>query len=621
MNTLITDLKHDITQMIFDLNSNEDKIINIMNNTKTQFIENITKEEKKEEKSSKDNVLELNKKIKNLENELLEMKNFYEKKVDQKQDMLQKEIGKIHLKYQKLIQNIMSNADNTISDTEKQQNIMIKNLERKIKELKNKIYSSKTIEEKKRYQEDFNNSQKKFNEFQNIINTFKEEKTNKINEQIQLYLKNFKNNIDEYIKGQFSNHVNEFLKSFLNSKNEIIILNIKNQIVKITDLKKDKLSQPINHLNIIISWKKELQKEKTSLINKILKENENKELNDFETIFKEYFSKKIPYITLIEPIGIDSKNFKFSKFEENTKKLIKKRMINKKQDSFIHSIIYLFTSNRLEESIINSINELNNEIPVIFIYTKVKDIKVVENIQKRLKEKDFNGDFICLNEEINDENINKIIEISKKGIQKSCIKFMIEILRKNINSIFEIKDKKINVDEEIKNVGLNNINTNEIYKEDITQSLNNLLSKIFISYTLGNENNPELYINNNFTEPFLKKSKIKFEEIFIQLFEKKLEDLTYELIIIQQEFIKKNREYSKYIQKKSELRKECEKQLFFNFLPFLINIGVKNLFTFFLKEFIEKLKIKIKEIFEQNIKDKNILDYFENNIKAYFKTS
>jgi hypothetical protein len=65
MNTLITDLKHDITQMIFDLNSNEDKIINIMNNTKTQFIENITKEEKKEEKSSKDNVLELNKKIKN----------------------------------------------------------------------------------------------------------------------------------------------------------------------------------------------------------------------------------------------------------------------------------------------------------------------------------------------------------------------------------------------------------------------------------------------------------------------------------------------------------------------------------------------------------------------------
>ena len=61
--------------------------------------------------------------------------------------------------------------------------------------------------------------------------------------------------------------------------------------------------------------------------------------------------------------------------------------------------------------------------------------------------------------------------------------------------------------------------------------------------------------------------------------------------------------------------------MFFNFLPFLINIGVKNLFTFFLKEFIEKLKIKIKEIFEQNIKDKNILDYFENNIKAYFKTS
>ena len=392
--------------------------------------------------------------------------------------------------------------------------------------------------------------------------------------------------------------------------------NNKNQIKKIIILKSNKLSQPINHLNIIIIG--EQKNGKAILIKEILKDiKEKKKVEKFEDIFDEYSSKNIPYITLIESLDL---KYNLTELVVKTKELINERFKSKKRDSFIHSVIFLFNSNRLFDNTIKSINELNNEIPVIFIYKNIKNIKNVEAIKNKLKNKDFNGEFIHLNQNINDENINKIIEISKKGIQESCIKYMIKILRINIECILDLKIKRINIEKEIENCKFD-YDINEIYGDSTTQILNNLVSNIINTFNYGikKDKNYILPLNNDYLKNFLIKCKKQFKDILVKLIKEKLDDLIYELIIIQQKFIKENNEYKKYISKVDELVIECKRGFSYNFLPSLIKMSVINFFKYFLIEFIYTLKVIIKANFEQCLKDKDITDLFITKIITYFK--
>ena len=608
---MINDIHNEITKKINDLNSDEDNIIKKKNKIKNELIQNSQIEENKEEMKKKENIGELNIQIKDLEEKL----KYYKNKMQLQQELFQKEREKTHLKYKEVIQNIIDNANNSISETEKEQEKLIKKLKNEIDDLVNKVNESKNIDEKNLYKTKRLQKESKLKNFKKLIDDFNKEKNNKIKEQIDIYLESFKVNINEFVKKEFYNQVNELLNSILNSQNNILIFHIKNHISNMTKSRSNELSQPINHLNVIITGRKEIGK--TYLINKILKDNENKIINNINPIFTEYFSKNIPYLTLIESLGLNQA-FKSEQLTKETKELINKRMNSKKIDSFIHSILFLFNSNRLENKTIESIKELHNEIPVIFIYTKVNNKNDIDPIKRRLKDNDFNGEFICLKKEIKDENINQIIEISKKGIQKSCIKFMIQIVRNDLKNIID----NIKVDKEIKDIGLKNIDTLEIFEDDMTQKLNNLISYIINCYRKGykkdiineDDNNNIFQLNKDITKSFLEEYKKKIEEICVKLIQEKSEDLVLKLIIIQQKYVKENKEYCKYIKNENELRKECKEQLTFNLLPSLINMCVTNLLMFL----IEKLKTKIIDIFEQCIKDKDIIDFFENNITIYF---
>ena len=608
---MINDIHNEITKKINDLNSDEDNIIKKKNKIKNELIQNSQIEENKEEMKKKENIGELNIQIKDLEEKL----KYYKNKMQLQQELFQKEREKTHLKYKEVIQNIIDNANNSISETEKEQEKLIKKLKNEIDDLVNKVNESKNIDEKNLYKTKRLQKESKLKNFKKLIDVFNKEKNNKIKEQIDIYLESFKVNINEFVKKEFYNQVNELLNSILNSQNNILIFHIKNHISNMTKSRSNELSQPINHLNVIITGRKEIGK--TYLINKILKDNENKIINNINPIFTEYFSKNIPYLTLIESLGLNQA-FKSEQLTKETKELINKRMNSKKIDSFIHSILFLFNSNRLENKTIESIKELHNEIPVIFIYTKVNNKNDIDPIKRRLKDNDFNGEFICLKKEIKDENINQIIEISKKGIQKSCIKFMIQIVRNDLKNIID----NIKVDKEIKDIGLKNIDTLEIFEDDMTQKLNNLISYIINCYRKGykkdiineDDNNNIFQLNKDITKSFLEEYKKKIEEICVKLIQEKSEDLVLKLIIIQQKYVKENKEYCKYIKNENELRKECKEQLTFNLLPSLINMCVTNLLMFL----IEKLKTKIIDIFEQCIKDKDIIDFFENNITIYF---
>ena len=608
---MINDIHNEITKKINDLNSDEDNIIKKKNKIKNELIQNSQIEENKEEMKKKENIGELNIQIKDLEEKL----KYYKNKMQLQQELFQKEREKTHLKYKEVIQNIIDNANNSISETEKEQEKLIKKLKNEIDDLVNKVNESKNIDEKNLYKTKRLQKESKLKNFKKLIDVFNKEKNNKIKEQIDIYLESFKVNINEFVKKEFYNQVNELLNSILNSQNNILIFHIKNHISNMTKSRSNELSQPINHLNVIITGRKEIGK--TYLINKILKDNENKIINNINPIFTEYFSKNIPYLTLIESLGLNQA-FKSEQLTKETKELINKRMNSKKIDSFIHSILFLFNSNRLENKTIESIKELHNEIPVIFIYTKVNNKNDIDPIKRRLKDNDFNGEFFCLKKEIKDENINQIIEISKKGIQKSCIKFMIQIVRNDLKNIID----NIKVDKEIKDIGLKNIDTLEIFEDDMTQKLNNLISYIINCYRKGykkdiineDDNNNIFQLNKDITKSFLEEYKKKIEEICVKLIQEKSEDLVLKLIIIQQKYVKENKEYCKYIKNENELRKECKEQLTFNLLPSLINMCVTNLLMFL----IEKLKTKIIDIFEQCIKDKDIIDFFENNITIYF---
>ena len=559
-----------------------------------------------------ENILNLNKKIEDIYNELKTIK----QKMEVLQNFVMNELYLTHSKYNDLIQYIINNVQNTLSETDNLQNRYIKELKDNIKELKSKFDLSKKIDEKKKYKKKLNESIIKADNFNSIITKFKNEKIEKINEKINGYLKYFKDNINTLIKNEFSLQVNDFLNSFLKSQNNFFMSNNKNQIKKIIILKSNKLSQPINHLNIIIIG--EQKNGKAILIKEILKDiKEKKKVEKFEDIFDEYSSKNIPYITLIESLDL---KYNLTELVVKTKELINERFKSKKRDSFIHSVIFLFNSNRLFDNTIKSINELNNEIPVIFIYKNIKNIKNVEAIKNKLKNKDFNGEFIHLNQNINDENINKIIEISKKGIQESCIKYMIKILRINIECILDLKIKRINIEKEIENCKFD-YDINEIYGDSTTQILNNLVSNIINTFNYGikKDKNYILPLNNDYLKNFLIKCKKQFKDILVKLIKEKLDDLIYELIIIQQKFIKENNEYKKYISKVDELVIECKRGFSYNFLPSLIKMSVINFFKYFLIEFIYTLKVIIKANFEQCLKDKDITDLFITKIITYFK--
>ena len=559
-----------------------------------------------------ENILNLNKKIEDIYNELKTIK----QKMEVLQNFVMNELYLTHSKYNDLIQYIINNVQNTLSETDNLQNRYIKELKDNIKELKSKFDLSKKIDEKKKYKKKLNESIIKADKFNSIITKFKNEKIEKINEKINGYLKYFKDNINTLIKNEFSLQVNDFLNSFLKSQNNFFMSNNKNQIKKIIILKSNKLSQPINHLNIIIIG--EQKNGKAILIKEILKDiKEKKKVEKFEDIFDEYSSKNIPYITLIESLDL---KYNLTELVVKTKELINERFKSKKRDSFIHSVIFLFNSNRLFDNTIKSINELNNEIPVIFIYKNIKNIKNVEAIKNKLKNKDFNGEFIHLNQNINDENINKIIEISKKGIQESCIKYMIKILRINIECILDLKIKRINIEKEIENCKFD-YDINEIYGDSTTQILNNLVSNIINTFNYGikKDKNYILPLNNDYLKNFLIKCKKQFKDILVKLIKEKLDDLIYELIIIQQKFIKEKNEYKKYISKVDELVIECKRGFSYNFLPSLIKMSVINFFKYFLIEFIYTLKVIIKANFEQCLKDKDITDLFITKIITYFK--
>ena len=545
-----------------------------------------------------ENILNLNKKIEDIYNELKTIK----QKMEVLQNFVMNELYLTHSKYNDLIQYIINNVQNTLSETDNLQNRYIKELKDNIEELNSKFHLSKKNDEKKKYKKKLNESIIKADKFNSIITKFKNEKIEKINEKINGYLKYFKDNINTLIKNEFSLQVNDFLNSFLKSQNNFFMSNNKNQIKKIIILKSNKLSQPINHLNIIIIG--EQKNGKAILIKEILKDiKEKKKVEKFEDIFDKYSSKN-----------------NLTELVVKTKELINERFKSKKRDSFIHSVIFLFNSNRLFDNTIKSINELNNEIPVIFIYKNIKNIKNVEAIENKLKDKDFNGEFIHLNQNINDENINKIIEISKKGIQESCIKYMIKILRINIECILDLKIKRINIEKEIENCKFD-YDINEIYGDSTTQILNNLVSNIINTFNYGikKDKNYILPLNNDYLKNFLIKCKKQFKDILVKLIKEKLDDLIYELIIIQQKFIKENNEYKKYISKVDELVIECKRGFSYNFLPSLIKMSVINFFKYFLIEFIYTLKVIIKANFEQCLKDKDITDLFITKIITYFK--
>ena len=615
----IDEFNCEITTLINKLNSEEEKIKYEINKNKEELRKIYNDQiilKLKEKEIENENLKKL---LNNEINKNATIRKNYKEKIDEKENLFNKEMRAIHSKYNNLILNIMNDKKNELSNTEEKQNRYIYELKNKINDLKNNIYNSKNFDEKKEFNNEIYETQFKIKEFETVISDFNKKKNEKINGQIKNYLKSFEDNIEELIKTQFSLDENNLVNSFLNSLESTFIHDIKNQIITIIKNKSNIFTQPINHLNIIITGKQNIGK--TTLINEILKENENKQINIFDGIFNEYFSKNI---SLIESLGLNS-NFNSKNLVLKIKELINERINSNEQNSFIHSIIFLFSSNRLEDTTIESIKELNNYLPVIFIY-KIKNIKSnVNSIKDRLKKKDFNGEFISLNHEINDENINQIIDISKKGVQKSCILFMIEILRKNIKNFFKIIDENINIEKEIKNIELN-IDEQEILGNNSIQNFNNLIANIINSYIFKENKdykikNNEIFqkIINDFSSNFLKECIIKFKNIFHEIINDKSKDLTEQLIIIQINFIKKNKEYKAYIQKKDELKKDCKKSLIYNFLPHIIKISISHFLKYFTTEIIEKIKKKINDIFEQCLKEKDITDIFESYIKTYFK--
>ena len=175
----IDEFNCEITTLIGGLNGEEEKIKYEINKNKEELRKIYNDQiilKLKEKEIENENLKKL---LNNEINKNATIRKNYKEKIDEKENLFNKEMRAIHSKYNNLILNIMNDKKNELSNTEEKQNRYIYELKNKINALKNNIYNSKNFDEKKEYNNEIYETQSKINEFETVISDFNKKKMKK----------------------------------------------------------------------------------------------------------------------------------------------------------------------------------------------------------------------------------------------------------------------------------------------------------------------------------------------------------------------------------------------------------------------------------------------------------
>lgn len=489
--------------------------------------------------------------------------------------------------------------------------------------------------------------------------------------------KKIKEKNDDFI-AIIQNESNSYIKNKINLKYENnnishLIIEIKNELEKNLDSSEEKIKEILNNFNLISKDKLtniniyligKTGVGKSTLVNSFLKLEEGEKAKEgygqpitLET--KMYNSNIIPWIRLYDTQGFESNGYGINQATEHAINFIKKSLLDKDPNQYIHLIWYCVTGSRFEESekdvLIKLLNTYEDKtLPITIVYTQATKLEeskyMIEEIKKKCNEigrnitscaiiaKDFK--YNINNEIITQKSfgLKELLEISKCRIADAVNSAFYESFKAKLlesyRKLFEQKTKNIKnsiVNERISKIGKLNLENLDDYIKTIKNNFLEIFKEIILLIILDIEDsNVEKYINyiNNYIDTsVIELFKNIYSEYDKEFLKPKIEEFSTKLCSLQVEGEKKvditiqNKKTKEDYEKdfkgeyESKSKKQIELLIFNNLYEKIGVIFVDELGKIINNAFHISLNLK-KEIIDEKIKEryKNALEEIKNTI-------
>ena len=231
----------------------------------------------------------------------------------------------------------------------------------------------------------------------------------------------------------------------------------------IKKIEKNENSYKIEYLTVMLVGKSGVGK--STLINNVLKLNQNNKAKtgtgQFQTIkMDEYQSEAVKYLKLVDTRGIElNVQYGAEAVKKDAKEYIDRQIESNNVNNFVHCIWYCITGNRFEQVEIELLNSLknsygDNNIPIIIVYTQATDNNTINEMQKYIKDKNIDANFIKVLAERKqlvdykflepfglDDLIRETLEKCKKALKGDMFSVITKKISEEIFNTIKIQNK------------------------------------------------------------------------------------------------------------------------------------------------------------------------------------
>ena len=279
----------------------------------------------------------------------------------------------------------------------------------------------------------------------------------------EVLINDFKSNKQSFI-GNIGGKIEEILSKSFDFENSVSYIldkekaeqaysnKIKREIAK---LNKDKKQFEIKYLTVMLVGKSGVGK--STLINNLLKLSREYKAKTgtgkFQTILiQSYQSNTIPILRLVDTRGIElNVQYGADAVKTDAEKFINLQLASNDPNNFVQCIWYCITGNRFEQAEIDLLNYLkksyeDTNIPIIIVYTQATDNNTINDMQKYIKDKNIDANFIRVLAErkhlVNDNyleafGMDELVKETLEKCKKAMKGEMRSVMTKNITNNLE----------------------------------------------------------------------------------------------------------------------------------------------------------------------------------------
>ena len=265
-----------------------------------------------------------------------------------------------------------------------------------INELQNIL---KSFIQEKRIQDSFFDNESGDYAYDFLKRMEKEELSNFFDNNLSKMIDFIGNKAKEFLNNAFSLDLIASKLIDIEGGNNVYFNKIKKEISKINN---DENQFEIKYLTVMLVGKSGVGK--STLINSLLKLEKNKAevgTGNFQTTkLKAYQSKEVPFLRLVDTRGIElNVDYGAEAVKRDAENFINAQTRQNNPNNFVHCIWYCITGNRFEQVEIDLLNSLrssyvDNNIPIIIIYTQATDDNTINEMESYIKGKNINANFI-----------------------------------------------------------------------------------------------------------------------------------------------------------------------------------------------------------------------------------